>query len=75
MVKKKYNEATTVASSRSRLGKKGNNKPIKAGAAAQRQFTEAIKKMFNTKDIQIEVEPNVDTINNIVNKKDKKKLN
>ena len=38
MVKKKYNEATTVASSRSRLGKKGNNKPIKAGAAAQREF-------------------------------------
>ena len=38
MVKKKYNEATTVASSRSRLGKKGNNKPIKAGAEAQRDF-------------------------------------
>ena len=77
MVKKKYNEATGVASSRSRsrLVKRKILNPHSAGEAAQRQFTEAIKKMFNTKDIQIEVEPNVDTINNIINKKDKKKLN
>jgi hypothetical protein len=61
--------------SRSRLGKKGNNKPIKAGASAQREFVDMITKMFNTKDMKIEVEPNVDTINNIINKKDKKKLN
>ena len=75
MVKKKYNEATTVASSRSRKVARKILNPHKAGEASQRQFTEAIKKMFNTKNIQIEVEPNVDTINNIINKKDKKKLN
>ena len=34
-----------------------------------------INKMFNTINAQIEVEPNADTINNIINKKDKKKLN
>ena len=45
MVKKKYNEATAVASSRSRLGKKGNNnKPIKPGAAAQVNF---LKNLLN----------------------------
>ena len=76
MVKKKYNEATNVASrSRSRDSKKEVLNPHKAGASAQRDFVDMITKMFNTKGMKIEVEPNVDTINNIINKKDKKKLN
>ena len=77
MVKKKSNEATNVASSRSRsrIVKRKILNPHKAGAAAQREFVNMITKMFNTKDMKIEVEPNVDTINNIINKKDKKKLN
>lgn len=76
MVKKKSNEATNVAShSRSRKVVRKILNPHKAGASAQREFVNMITKMFNTKDIKIEVEPNVDTINNIINKKDKKKLN
>ena len=55
MVKKKYNEATTVASSRSRLGKK--DKPIKTGTAHQREFTNLIKKLFINLDGKLEGEP------------------
>ena len=47
----------------------------KSGRYAQKQFTEMITKMFNIINAQIEVEPNADTLNNILNKKDKKKLN
>ena len=43
MVKKKYNEATNVASSRSRLGKKGDDKPIKTGAELQLDFLKFLK--------------------------------
>jgi hypothetical protein len=68
-------EATSVASPRSR---KGNEKTIfksKTGRQAQTEFVEMINKMFNTINAQIEVEPNANTIDNIINKKDKKKLN
>ena len=34
-----------------------------------------IDKMFSRINAQLEVEPNADTINNLLNKKDKKKLN
>jgi hypothetical protein len=68
-------EATDVASPRSRKSKKHILNPHKAGTDAQRQFVDMITKMFNPKNMKIEVEPNVDTINNIINKKDKKKLN
>lgn len=73
-----------VASSRSRLeNEKVANKEQseagtrvrKTGRYAQEEFTEMITKMFKSINAQIEVEPNVDTLNNILNKKDKKKLN
>ena len=38
-----------------------------------RQLTELVK--FLEKSLQLEVEPNVNTFDNIINKKDKKKLN
>ena len=62
-----------VASPRSRLGKDKAVPKSKTGRQAQTEFVEMINKMF--KNTQIEVEPNADTINNIINKKDKKKLN
>jgi len=60
-------EATDVASPRSRKG----------GQKAQDEFTKTLHALFEKLEnaIQLEVEPNVNTINNIINKKDKKKLN
>ena len=60
-------EATDVASPRSRKG----------GQQAQDEFTKTLHALFEKLEnaIQLEVEPNVNTINNIINKKDKKKLN
>ena len=74
MVKKKYNEATTVASSRSRLGKKGKVKPIKTGADHQREFTNLIKKLFINIDGKLEGEPYANSIIARPNKKNKKTL-
>ena len=70
----------TVASPRSRVEKKKVDERTKAGERHQREFTEMIKKMFSVIDAQLEVEPkgiriNDSTINNLFNKKDKKKLN
>ena len=62
-------------SPRSRLGNGKAVSKSKTGHQAQTEFVEMINKMFNTINAQIEVEPNADTINNIINKKDKKKLN
>ena len=64
-----------VASSRSRLGNEKVKTKLKPGTAHQREFTEMMKKLFGNLAVQLEVEPNVDTINNLLNKKDKKKLN
>jgi len=64
-----------VASPRSRVGNEKTVSKSKTGRQAQTEFVEMINKMFNTINAQIEVEPNADTINNIINKKDKKKLN
>ena len=72
MVKKKYNEATTVASSRSRLGKKGNNKPIKAGAAAQREF---LKNLLNALGGVEGVSISIDGSERVPIKEIKKRLN
>ena len=53
MATNKINEATTVASSRSRLGKRKDNTKLKAGVPAQhgteqeKLFTEKIKRLFN----------------------------
>ena len=64
-----------VASPRSRLEKEKKDKPIKTGADAQQEFTEQIQKLFSTINAQLEVEPNVNSIIDRLNKKDKKKLN
>ena len=53
MATNKINEATTVASSRSRLGKRKDNSKLKTGVPAQhgteqeKLFTEKIKRLFN----------------------------
>ena len=64
----------TVASPRSssRVGKEKTNKK---GEQHQQEFTEFIKKMLGSLDAQLEVEPNADRINSLLDKKDKKKLN
>ena len=64
-----------VASPRSRKGKNKAVLKSKTGRQAQTEFVDMINKMFNTINAQIEVEPNVNTIDNIINKKDKKKIN
>ena len=48
--------------------------PRKAGQKAQDEFTKRMQTLVQglEKTMQLEVEPNVDTINNIINKKDKK---
>jgi len=67
MPKDKKVEATNVASPRSRG----------AGQQAQDEFTKRMLTLVEglEKTMQLEVEPNVSTINNMLNKKDKKKLN
>ena len=58
--------------SRSRLGKKGNNKPIKAGAAAQRDFLKFLTNALgDIKDVSI----SIDGSERIPIKEIKKRLN
>ena len=64
-----------VASPRSRSAKFDKDKTKQSGQQTQDDFTNMIKKMFNIIEAQLEVEPNANTINNIINKKDKKKMN
>ena len=65
--KNKKIEPTAVGSARSR----------KAGQIEQDKMTASISELLKNlgREIQLEVEPNVNTFNNIINKKDKKKLN
>ena len=65
MPKDRKVEATSVASPRS--------SPRKAGQQAQDEFTKRMQSLVQglEKTMQLEVEPNF----NIINKKDKKKLN
>ena len=61
------------------MKRKNNASPRSRGAGqqAQDEFTKRMLTLVQglEKIMQLEVEPNVDTINNIINKKDKKKLN
>ena len=50
-------------------------KTIKKGEQRQQEFTQFIKKMLGGLDAQLEVEPNADRLNSLLEKKDKKKLN
>ena len=70
-----YNKrGDTVASPRS-SSRVGDEKTIKKGEQRQQEFTDFIKKMMGSLDAQLEVEPNADRINSLLDKKDKKKLN
>ena len=64
---KKKKRADNVGSARSRG----------AGQQAQDEFTKRLTTLVRglEKKMQVQVEPNVNTFNNIINKKDKKKLN
>ena len=64
-----------VASPRSRLANDKDKTKLKAGERHQQEFTKFIKALLKGIDTQLEVEPNADTISNMLNKKDKKKLN
>ena len=61
------------------MSKKNNASPRsrRAGQQAQDKMTASISELLKNlgSEIQLEVEPNVNTFNNIINKKDKKKLN
>ena len=46
-----------------------------AGQQAQDEFTRKMQSLVKGLEMQLTIEPNVDTFNNILNKKDKKKLN
>ena len=63
-----------VASPRS-SSRVGKEKTIKKGEQRQQEFTQFIKKMLGGLDAQLEVEPNADRLNSLLEKKDKKKLN
>ena len=60
------------------MSKKNNASPRSRGAGqqAQDEFTKRLTTLVQglEKTMQLEVEPNVDTINNIINRKDKKKV-
>ena len=77
---KEKKRGDTVASSRSPKATDENSKNKKTGAQAQDEFTNMIKNMFSVIDAQLNIEPkgiriNADTLSNIIDKKDKKKLN
>ena len=59
------------------MKRKSNASSRKAGQQAQDEFTKRLTALVKglEKTMQLEIEPNVNTINNIINKKDKKKLN
>ena len=59
------------------MKRKNNASPRKAGQQAQDEFTKRLTTLVKglEKTMQLEIEPNVNTINNMLNKKDKKKLN
>ena len=67
--------ADNVGSSRSRLANDKDKTKLKAGERHQQEFTKFIKALLKGIDTQLEVEPNADTISNMLNKKNKKKLN
>ena len=67
--------ADIVGSSRSRLANDKYKTKLKVGEQHQREFTKFIRELLKGIDTQLEVEPNANTISNMLNKKDKKKLN
>ena len=72
---KDKNEATTVASSRSPKATDKNTYNKKTGRQAQDEFTNMLKSLSEKAGIKMWSEPDANTINNLLNKKNKKKLN
>ena len=72
---KEKKRGDNVASSRSSKATDENDKNKKTGQQAQDDFTKLFENMSKIAGMNIWSEPNVDTFNNIFNKKDKKKLN
>jgi len=75
MARKKKNEATVVASPRSRGATDENGKNNKTGQQMQNDFTKLFQNMCNKAGLNLVSEPDANTFNNIFNKKNKKKLN
>ena len=69
---KKRGDSVASSRSSSRVEKKNI---VKKGEQHQQEFTDFIKKMLGSLDAQLEVEPNADRLNSLLEKKDKKKLN
>ena len=67
--------ADNVGSSRSKLANDKDKTKLKAGERHQQEFVDMIEKMFSRINAQLEVEPNASSFHDILNKKDKKKLN
>ena len=67
--------ADNVGSSRSRLANDKDKTKLKAGERHQQEFVDMIEKMFSRINAQLEIEPNASSFRDILNKKDKKKLN
>ena len=64
-----------VASSRSPKATDENTYNKKTGAQAQDEFTNMLKSLSEKAGIKMWSEPDANTINNLLNKKNKKKLN
>jgi hypothetical protein len=75
----KPNKKPNVVSSRSRSDQKKEHeaKELRRQQDATDKMLSAVKQLEGIlgETMQLEIEPNVNTINNIINKKDKKKLN
>ena len=67
--------ADIVGSSRSRLANDKDETKLKAGERHQQEFTKFIKALLKGIETQLHVEPNASSFHDILNKKNKKKLN
>ena len=70
-----YNKRGDIVASPRSSSRVGKEKTNKKGEQRQQEFTQFIKKMLGSLDAQLEVEPNADRLNSLLEKKDKKKLN
>ena len=57
------------------MKKKNDASPRKPGQQAQDEFTKRMQSLVKGLEMQLTIEPNVNNFNNILNKKDKKKVN
>lgn len=72
---KEKKRGDNVASSRSPKATDENTYNKKTGVQAQDEFTNMLKSLSEKAGIKMWSEPDANTINNLLNKKNKKKLN